>query len=75
MSQQIINTVISKIAEYDRMLKGVGKTKKLPHDWLNRLKAETVTENVSSDIYRENVDQYFSKIKEDINRISSLENL
>ena len=75
MSQQIINTVISKIAEYDRMLKGVGKTKKLPQDLLNRLKAEIVTENVSSDIYKKDVDQYFSKIKDDINRISSLENL
>lgn len=74
MSKQIINTVISKAIEYNRMLKGVGKTKKLPKNWLEELKREVI-ENVSSEISKEEVDQYFCKMNEKINRTSSLENL
>jgi len=74
MSRQIINTFISKIIEYNRMLKGIGKTKQLPKDWLEEIKRE-VAESTNGGIYKGDIDQYFSKMDESINRISSLENL
>jgi|TARA_B100002003_G_C14086855_1_gene522813 glycosyltransferase involved in cell wall biosynthesis len=74
MSKQIINTFISKVIEYNKILEGAEKTKKLPNNWLEELKREVV-ENVNSGISKEDVDQYFCKMDENINRVSSLENL
>jgi|TARA_Y100000294_G_C8521511_1_gene323112 glycosyltransferase involved in cell wall biosynthesis len=74
MSRQIIDTFISKITEYNRVLKGIKKTEKLPENLLEELKKEVI-ENINNDVPKNEIDKYFSKINEDIYRISSLENL
>lgn len=74
MSKQIIDTFISKITEYNRVLKGIKKSEKLPENLFDELKKEVI-ENINSDVPKTKIDKYFSGINEDIYRISSLENL
>ncbi|MBW2976952.1 glycosyltransferase [Candidatus Woesearchaeota archaeon] len=74
MSKQILDTFMAKITEYNRVLEGLEKTKKMPENWIEELKKEVI-EKVKEDVPKDEVDKYFCKINEDIYKISSLENL
>jgi glycosyltransferase involved in cell wall biosynthesis len=74
MSKQILDTFISKIVEYNRVVKGMGKIKKMPQDWAQELKKD-VLEKIKKDVPKKDLDKYFCSINEEIYKISSLENL
>jgi glycosyltransferase involved in cell wall biosynthesis len=74
MSKQIINTIISKATQHNRVVKGMEKTKKIPKDLLENLK-RTLSEDLKTEEEKKELDKYFYKINEDIYKTSSLENL
>jgi len=66
MSKQILHTMFAKMVEYNRVVRGMDRTDKLPKDWINKLKREVVDKTDETEAV---VDEYFTKMKEDFCRV------